>query len=201
MIQYIGACFLFAFCLFVRKSNLVPTAKKDLKSKKFLLRKNVSNEEDFLLVNMNWSKTIQYGERLLQTPLVPIPGSIICPVAAYNAMCSKVKAKSEAQLFSLPNGKYVTYNHFQSNLRGLNPKLSLKPNLFSSHSFRRSGATWAFQSGVSSELIQLQGDWKSDAYRHYLTFSLDDKLMVAMRIKQHILQNTDLISWYKLMRC
>ena len=69
--------FLFAFYLFARKSNLVPTTKKDLNSKKFLLRKNVSNEKDFLLVTMNWSKTIQYGERLLQTPLVPIPDSIL----------------------------------------------------------------------------------------------------------------------------
>ena len=174
--------FLFAFYLFARKSNLVPTTKKDLNSKKFLLRKNISNEEDFLLVTMNWSKTIQYGERLLQTPLAPIP------VAAYTAMCSKVKAKLDAPLFSLPNGKYVTYSNFQSKLRGLISKLSLNPNLYSSHSFRRSGATWAFQSGVSSELIQLQGDWKSDAYRRYLTFSLDDKLMVARKMKQHILQ-------------
>ena len=180
--------FLFAFYLFARKSNLVPTTKKDLKSKKFLLRKNISSEEGFLLVTMHWSKTIQYGERTLQTPLVPIPGSILCPVAAYNAMCSQVKAKSDAPLFSLPNGKYVTYSNFQSKLRGLISKLSLNPNLYSSHSFRRSGATWAFQSGVSSELIQLQGDWKSDAYRRYLTFSLDDKLVVAMKMKQHILQ-------------
>ena len=101
--------FLFAFYLFVRKSNLVPTTKEDLKSKKFLLRKNVSKKENFLLVTMNWSKSIQYGERILQTPLVPIPCYMLCP-AAYNVMCSKVKAKSDAPLFSLPNGKYVTYS-------------------------------------------------------------------------------------------
>ena len=137
---------------------------------------------------MNWSKTIQYGERILQIPLISIPGSVLCPAAAYNAMCSKVKVKSDAPLFSLPNGKYVTYSNFQSKLRGLISKLSLNPYLYSSHSFRRLGATVAFKSGVSSELIQLQGDWKSEAYKRYLTFSLDDKLMVAMKMKQHILQ-------------
>ena len=181
--------FLFAFYLFARKSNLVPTTKHDLKSKKFLLRKNVSYEGDFLLVTMNWSKTIQYGERLLQTPLVPIPDSILCPVTAYNAMCSHVKAKSDDPLFSLPNRKYVTYSKFQSKLKELILKLSLDPDLFSTHSFRRSGASFAFQSGCSSELVQLQGDWKSDAYRRYLSFSLDDKLDVAMKMKQHILQS------------
>ena len=180
--------FLFAFYLFARKSNLVPTTKRDLKSKKFLLRKNVSHEGELLLVTMNWSKTIQYGERLLQTPLIPIPGSVLCPVSAYNNMCSQVKAKPDDPLFSLPKGQYVTYSKFQSKLRELISKLSLEPQLYSSHSFRRSGATFAFQSGCSSELVQLQGDWKSDAYRRYLTFSLNDKLAVAMEMKQHILK-------------
>ena len=90
--------FLFAFYLFARKSNLVPTTKRDLKSKKFLLRKNVSHEGEFLLVTMNWSKTIQYGERLLQTPLIPIPGSVLCPVSAYNNMCSQVKAQTRRSI-------------------------------------------------------------------------------------------------------
>ena len=62
----------------------------------------------------------------------------------------------------------------------------MEPNLFSTHIFRRGGATFAFQSGIPSELIQLQGDWKSDAYKKYLTFTLDDKLMVAEKIRDHI---------------
>jgi hypothetical protein len=31
-------------------------------------------------------------------------------------------------------------------------------------SFRRRGASWAFSAEVPSELIQLYGDWSSDAY-------------------------------------
>jgi hypothetical protein len=41
-------------------------------------------------------------------------------------------------------------------------KISLNPKLFSSHSFRRRGATLAAQAGISSSLIELMGDWKSD---------------------------------------
>jgi hypothetical protein len=33
----------------------------------------------------------------------------------------------------------------------------------------------AFSAEVPSELIQLYGDWSSDAYRKYLRFKLDDK--------------------------
>jgi hypothetical protein len=40
---------------------------------------------------------------------------------------------------------------------------------YSTHSFRRGGgATWAFSAEVPTELIQLYGDWKSNAYKKYL---------------------------------
>ena len=44
-------------------------------------------------------------------------------------------------------------------------------------------------SSQESELFQLQGDWKSDAYKRYLSFCLDDELYVALKMKQHILKN------------
>lgn len=179
--------FLFAFFLFARKSNLVPTSKKDIQTKKFLLRKNVYMEKEFLIVSMNWSKTIQFGERELQTPLISIPGSILCPVNAYKLMCKNIKAGPEDPLFSLPDKKYITYSKFQLKLRDLISKIKLNPDLFSSHSFRRGGASYAFQSGVSSELIQLHGDWRSDAYKKYLTFSLEDKKSVAEAMRNQIL--------------
>ncbi len=51
-------------------------------------------------------------------------------------------------------------------------------NLYSSHSFRRGVVTFAFQSWVPARLIQVQGDWTNDAYTKYLSFSLDDKVLV-----------------------
>lgn len=39
--------------------------------------------------------------------------------------------------------------------------------------FCRGGATYAFRSGVPGELIQVMGDWKSDAYKRYFDFSFD----------------------------
>jgi hypothetical protein len=42
---------------------------------------------------------------------------------------------------------------------------------------------------VPTELIQLYGGWRSDAYKKYLKFSLEDKISVADRMKAHILKN------------
>ena len=47
---------------------------------------------------------------------------------------------------------------------------------FRGHSFRRGAASWAFRWGVPGEIIQLYGDWSSDAYKLYLDLSLESKL-------------------------
>lgn len=61
--------------------------------------------------------------------------------------------------------------------------------MFSSHSFRRGGATHTFRSEVPEDLIQLHGDWKSDAYKKYLALSMENKLIVAHKMKEHILKS------------
>ena len=78
--------FLFAFFLLARKSNLVPTVHKDLAEKKFLIRKDIVDCGDHLIVSFKSTKTIQKGERILQIPLVEFKDSILCPVNAYRKM-------------------------------------------------------------------------------------------------------------------
>lgn len=179
--------FLFAFFLFARKSNLVPDSVKDLKNKRFLLRGDVQIFDNILIVTMRWSKTIQFGQRVLKTPLIEIPHSVLCPVSAFKRMCRLVNAKETDPLFSLPGGKYIMYSNLQVKLRHLIEKIGLKSTDFSSHSFRRGGTSFAFRSKVPADLIKVHGDWKSDCYQQYLSFSLEDKLLVAGKMRKNIL--------------
>ena len=50
-------------------------------------------------------------------PLVPIKGSILCPVRAYKKMCKLIASSDESPLFVLSNNKIVSYNMFQRKLR------------------------------------------------------------------------------------
>ena len=59
---------------------------------------------------------------------------------------------------------------------------------YTGHSFRRGGASWAFQSGISGELIQVCGDWASDAYKKYLEFSMQNKLTLAALLTKDLPQ-------------
>ncbi|CAG2216422.1 unnamed protein product [Mytilus edulis] len=174
--------FLFAFYLICRKSNLVGTVDD---SSKCLHRENISVFEDYLLVQFRWSKTIQFGERVLEIPIVKNLSSPLCAFSAFKAMCLRFPASASSPAFLVLSGrktKPVSYNMLQSFLKNIVEKIGLDPTKYSSHSFRRGGATWAFQCGVSSELIQLQGDWKSDAYKLYLRYGLDDKMQVSSKM-------------------
>ena len=106
-------CLFLFFCIFARKSNLVPDSLQ-YQNKKFLLCKDVESFGNILIVHIKWSKTIQFGQRFLKLPLVEIPGSVLCPVKAFNKMCKMVPALPSDQLFMLPNKKVVTYYQYQN---------------------------------------------------------------------------------------
>ena len=61
----IWCLFLTAFFLMIRKSNLVPNSAKTFQSQKQLIRENFEfdSKNNVLIFHINWSKTIQYGER------------------------------------------------------------------------------------------------------------------------------------------
>ncbi len=178
--------FVFAFFLLARKSNLVPTTLQDLKEPKFLLRGDVLIEQHKLLVKMKWTKTIQFGQRVLSSPLVRVKSSPLCPVASFKDMISKIPAGPGSPLFVLKSGKPVTYNMYLKKLREILSKCDVDPNSYSTHSFRRGFASFAFRLNVSADKIQLLGDWSSDAYKKYLHMSLEDKVDIAKFISEHI---------------
>ena len=143
------------------------------------------------MVSFKWTKTLQFGNQILNIPLVLISNSKCCPVHAYRRMCKLNPLPAKFPAFSVYSKKAVvpiTYNQFQQKLRTLIRKVGLNPKLFSSHSFRRGGATLATKSGVSPHFIQLMGDWKSDVYKQYIVHPLSDKLHVAKRMRKFVVK-------------
>lgn len=181
-----------AFFIMARKSNLVPDKVHTFDPKKQLRRCDIISDENGMVVVLKWSKTNKFSDRLLMLPILPIKNSLLCPKYAYHNMCNVVPGvPPQASAFSLPvKGGFVpfTYPQVQSTLKELVSIVGLDPTQYSSHSFRRGGATSAFRAQVPPELIQLQGDWASDAYKQYLQFNLKDRAIVSLRLGQYIQQ-------------
>ncbi len=174
--------FLVAFFSLARKSNLVANTAHPSPLNTNILRSEVTVSPRQLLLHFKWTKTLQFGGRELIVPLLAIKDSILCPVRAYVSMCRRVPARPSSPAFVIRHGsgvRPVTYSQFQSFLKSQVSRLGLDPARFSSHSFRRGGANWAFRSRVPTELLKQQGDWRSDAYLVYLEFSLEQRQSVA----------------------
>ena len=178
----IWCLFTVAFFSFLRKSNLTAPSPRRFDPTRHLCRDDIKFTSQGVVLRIKWSKTLQHKDRLLFVPLPLIPGSPLCPVTAILQFFSLVPAPASAPFFCVPrNGSLrpLTYTDFTSSIKSLISRIGLHPTEFSPHSFRRGGATFAFQAGVPERLIQRHGDWRSDAYRRYLALPLSQRTMVA----------------------
>lgn len=179
-----SCAFLFAFFLIARISNIVPPSASLFDARKHLCRGDIVLAPHGLNVLFKWSKTNQAGSRRLWLPLVRVPNSPLCPVALFLRMCSLCPAPPLAPAFVYFSATGALRPIVKSEFIKVFRQRLLREGisdweLFRGHSFRRGGANWAFTSGAPGELIQVFGDWSSEAYKSYLESSLSAKLRVS----------------------
>lgn len=187
------ALFILAFFLMARKSNLVPDNKCNFDPSKQLIRADIQINRQGLLVSLKWSKTLQMGGRVHRVPLLTMPDSALCPREAYVNMCRRVPGNGGEPVFKSKEGRKwvpLTYNMFQTKLKFLCHQVGLEPADYSSHSFRRGGATFASEAGVPRNLIMLIGDWRSAAVDRYIECSMGAKVIAARVIRDRLSKNT-----------
>ena len=73
--------------------------------------------------------------------------------------------------------KPLTYATFTNTLKKSLQQCGVDSPMYSGHSFRCGGATFALNCGVPRHYIKLQGDWLSNAYEHHLDTSLQYKII------------------------
>ena len=133
-------------------------------------------------LRVSWSKTIQFRERVLEIPFPFIPSPVLCPSRTlWLSLKLADNAQQTVSAFRYRAGPRVVlaYSVFLTRMRSCLSSLGVDVSGFSGHSFRRGGASFAMECGVPCELIQAQGDWRSDAYRSYLHPSLGYRQRVA----------------------
>lgn len=170
---------LIGFYLFLRSSNLVPRRADGFQPGIQLARGHVSQQGKLTLIEIHWSKTIQYRQKVLILPLILSEVKQICPVFWLKNMMSKVPAGPQDPLFSLPTGmgnKALTYDKLRTKLSQWIVATGRPEKDFSLHGLRRGGASWGLQSGITGPEIQAMGDWASLAYLRYLDTDLERRV-------------------------
>lgn len=134
-----------------------------------------------MLVN---SKTNQFGQREVRLPVPRIPGTVVCPRTLLLHHMSMTKGRPEDDpLFTYRNekGKYVplTYSIFLKTLKELLVKCGVDPAKYAGHSFRRGGATFAYEHTLNPLLVKALGDWVSDTFMRYCEIQMDMRRQAA----------------------
>lgn len=184
------AAFLLAFFSFFRKSNLVPPSAAKFDPKKHLRRGDFAFTPWGVIVTVRWSKVIQFQNKILLIPIARIPRHALCPVSALQDYFDACPASSASPAFLVPsrNGRLtaLTYSGLSRHLQRVLLACGLPATEYSSHSFRRGGATFCSSLNISHDLIQLQGDWASMAYLTYLARPLGQRLQLAQQMAQKV---------------
>ena len=163
------AASLLMFYGLLRKSNLFPNDKKGFDGKKQFMRSDFATKADgSIIVNVKYSKTNQFQKRPFELSLLPF-NHLLSPGAAVNHAFRVCRLPPDAPAFvSCELGTPMTGSNFNTTLKQLVKRMGLDPSTYSSHSFRRGGASWALRCGIPGEIVQQLGDWQSDCYKQYL---------------------------------
>ena len=173
---------IFVFHLLLRKSNIVPDTQAAFDPNKQLTRGSLTLAANAMLVNIVWSKTLQFREKELLLPLVALANKIICPVFWAWQMIQLNPANANSPAFSYYRGNRfmtLTYPRLTFWFKLWLTQAGYDATKFTMHSLRRGGATFLHEADIPGKIIQLLGNWASDCYLRYIDLTLQKRVEAA----------------------
>ena len=148
--QVFKAVYTLAFFSFLRLSNLVPHSIKSFSPLYHLARGDIIFAPPGLHILGKWSKTIQDKKhnKVLK----------ICPVTAIKNLLQITPGSNNSPLFQYKKSTIwlpLTDNQVRRHFKTILNRLQLHNTSLTFHAFRRSGASFAFNSNVSLQDIEV----------------------------------------------
>ena len=165
------AIFLIAFFVFLRISNVAPQSLSQFDPSRHLTPADVKISKKYMKLIIKWSKTMQTRDRAHTITLPKLYPSPLCPVTALISAMSQYSPGPQDPLFQVrtPEGyKPITESRLRKVLSKLIVQTGLPKGHFTFHTFRRSGATLAYNAHVPIQSIKSHGSWTSDCVWTYI---------------------------------
>ena len=170
--QIFKALYLVAFFSFLRISNLVPHKIAAFSPLEQLTRGDIFFAPPGMHILIKWSKIMQTRDMVKIIKLPALQASPLCPVQAVKNLLLLSPGNEDTPLFQVKNDKALwiplTDTKTRRNFSQILQRLGLAHSSMSLHTFRRSGATLAFNCNVSLQNIQSHGTWTSDCVWRYI---------------------------------
>ena len=169
--QVFRAAFLLGFFAFLRLFNLVPHAVGEFDFTRHLTGDDIFFTYKYVKVMIKWSKTIQTRDRVQCLTLPKLTIRSICPYTALNKLFRLYPMSGRSPLLQMQNSlgsQPLTDSQVRKTLKQINTRLGLRPNFFTFHDFRRSGATFAYHSHIPIQEIRRHGTLSSGCVWGYI---------------------------------
>ena len=165
------AVFLLGFFGFLRLSNIAPHSLTSFYASRHIAAGDVFFTKTHVKVLIKWSKPNQKRDKIHVLSLPRIKGSRICPFKALKHLFEIYHPQQDQPLFQIQTTigwSSLTDTRIRKTLASLNEKLGYHKHYFTFHTFRRSGATLAYNSHVPIQQIQTHGSWASECVWRYI---------------------------------
>ena len=120
---------------------------------------------------IKWSKTMQNGDRVQCVTIPKLTNRVICPYRALRQLLKSYPMSGHFPLFQIKKTHCLTPltdSRVRKALKCINSHLGLRPNFFTFHDFRCSGATFVYHSHIPIQEIKRHGTWSSDCVWGYI---------------------------------
>ena len=165
------ALFLVAYFGFFRLASLLPPTTGSFDRTRYLTVNDVVWGKPGAHIIITCAKNMQNSGQYHVVQLPELKNVLICPVLALKNMLKKQETSPDQPLFQIHTKKGIVplmSSNARSFLKTCIASMGLNPSHYTFHSFRRSGASLAFNSSVALENIKQHGNWKSEAVWTYL---------------------------------
>ena len=158
----VKAIFLTAFFSFFRISNLVPHSISTYDSARHFSGGDIFFQKKFVKLLVKWSKTLQSRDEVRITTLPRLADHVICPYLALRAVTQLYSPSTNQPLFQTYSNQkcqHMTDSRVHKTLSSIVQLMGLPKGFYTFHTFRRSGATLAYQAQVPLADIKDHGTW------------------------------------------
>ena len=182
-LTYRGA-FLLAFYGLLRISNIAPASSKFFDPTKHLLRRDIRFAHLGVQITLKWAKNLQAPESTHVVKLPWVKDPIMCPVATLQAIFARFRPQPLDPVFTLDDYSILTQSDLRKRLSSCLRIMGLPLEGHGFHTFRRSGATLAYDANISLTAIKLHGVWNSDAIWSYISDDTNQALQVPLTFQK-----------------
>ena len=151
-------------------SNCAPHAGRLFDPSKHFLRQDAIFQPPGIHLILKWTKTLQDHKSYHVVHLPFIDNILLCPVRALQALLKSRPLHPTAPLFAnrYPPFSQFIDTHIRDALRFVLSSRNIPTSGYGFHTFRRSGATFAFDNNVSLQNSMSHGLWRSNSVWTYL---------------------------------